>query len=109
MSSPILDYNLRLLECVEDLAVEQLIAQFAVEALAITILPRTARLDVSGSGPDGREPLPKGFGQLIVTKVHQIKGNVIGGIPFNYGTVLHILKNRIYLGETGHDGKWFAG
>ena len=45
----------------------------------------------------------------IVTKTHQLKGKVIGGIPFNYGTVLHFLKNRIYLGETGHDGKWFAG
>ena len=45
----------------------------------------------------------------IVTKTHQLKGKVIGGIPLNYGTVLHFLKNRIYLGETGHDGKWFAG
>jgi DNA invertase Pin-like site-specific DNA recombinase len=45
----------------------------------------------------------------IVTKQHQIKGKVIGGIPFNYGTILYVLKNRIYLGETGHDGKWFAG
>jgi DNA invertase Pin-like site-specific DNA recombinase len=45
----------------------------------------------------------------IVTKTHQLKGKVIGGIPFNYGTALHVLKNRIYLGETGHDGKWFAG
>jgi len=45
----------------------------------------------------------------IVTKTHQLKGKVIGGIPFNYGTVLHVLKNRIYLGETGHGGKWFEG
>jgi DNA invertase Pin-like site-specific DNA recombinase len=45
----------------------------------------------------------------VVTKAHQLKGKVIGGIPFNYGTALHVLKNRIYLGETGHDGKWFAG
>lgn len=45
----------------------------------------------------------------IVTKTHQLKGKAIGGIPFNYGTALHVLKNRIYLGETGHGGKWFAG
>ncbi len=45
----------------------------------------------------------------IVTKAHHLKGKIIGGIPFNYGTALHVLKNRIYLGETGHDGKWFAG
>jgi len=57
--------------------------------------------------------VPKLIGELdrkgIVTKMHQLKGKAIGGIPFNYGTVLHVLKNRIYLGETGHDGKWFAG
>jgi len=45
----------------------------------------------------------------IVTKAHQLKGKIIGGIPFNYGTALHVLKNRIYLGETGHGGKWFPG
>jgi DNA invertase Pin-like site-specific DNA recombinase len=45
----------------------------------------------------------------IVTKQHQIKGKVIGGIPFNYGTILYVLKNRIYVGEAGHGGKWFAG
>ena len=45
----------------------------------------------------------------LVTKAHQLKGKVIGGRSFNYGTALHVLKNRIYLGETGHDGKWFAG
>jgi DNA invertase Pin-like site-specific DNA recombinase len=45
----------------------------------------------------------------IVTKQHQIKGKVIGGIPFNYGTILYVLKNRIYLGEAGHGGRWFAG
>jgi hypothetical protein len=34
MPSLILDHNLRLLERVEDLAVEQLITQFAIESLA---------------------------------------------------------------------------
>jgi site-specific DNA recombinase len=32
-----------------------------------------------------------------------------GGIPFTYGPLAHILKNRIYVGETGHGGKWFKG
>ena len=32
-----------------------------------------------------------------------------GGIPFTYGPLAHILKNRVYVGETGHGGKWFKG
>jgi site-specific DNA recombinase len=32
-----------------------------------------------------------------------------GGIPFTYGPLAHVLKNRIYVGETGHRGKWFKG
>ena len=26
-----------------------------------------------------------------------------------YGPLAYLLKNRTYLGETGHDGHWFAG
>jgi site-specific DNA recombinase len=32
-----------------------------------------------------------------------------GGIPFTYGPLAHFLKNRIYLGEVHHGGKWFQG
>jgi DNA invertase Pin-like site-specific DNA recombinase len=32
-----------------------------------------------------------------------------GGIPFSYGPLAHVLKNRIYIGEVGHGGKWFKG
>jgi DNA invertase Pin-like site-specific DNA recombinase len=32
-----------------------------------------------------------------------------GGIPFTYGPLAYLLKNRIYLGEIHHDGKWFNG
>lgn len=45
----------------------------------------------------------------IVTKRHLHKGKLVGGIPFNYGTIIYLLRNRTYLGETGHGGKWFAG
>jgi site-specific DNA recombinase len=37
-----------------------------------------------------------------VTKYH-------GGIPFTYGSLAHFLKNRVYIGETGHAGKWYSG
>ena len=32
-----------------------------------------------------------------------------GGIPFGYGPLAYFLKNRIYLGEVHHGGKWFEG
>lgn len=30
-----------------------------------------------------------------------------GGIPFTYGPLSHVLKNRVYLGEVHHGGKWY--
>ena len=32
-----------------------------------------------------------------------------GGIPFTYGPLAHFLKNRVYVGETGHKDNWFPG
>jgi len=32
-----------------------------------------------------------------------------GGIPFTYGPLAYFLKNRLYIGETGHKDKWFQG
>src|SRR5258706_4787870 len=32
-----------------------------------------------------------------------------GGIPFTYGPLAYFLKNRTYIGETHHAGKWFKG
>jgi site-specific DNA recombinase len=29
--------------------------------------------------------------------------------PFTYGPLAFLLKNRIYLGEVHHAGKWFEG
>lgn len=50
---------------------------------------------------------------LRVRKIHSksrlVKGRPSGGIPFTYGPLAHLLRNRIYLGEIGHGGKWFAG
>jgi len=60
----------------------------------------------------------KSFGKLVVeldrrrivtkrrnTKVPKYRG----GIPFTYGPLAYLLKNRIYLGEIHHGGKWFNG
>jgi site-specific DNA recombinase len=46
----------------------------------------------------------------IVTKRRNVKvAKYQGGIPFTYGPLAYLLKNRIYLGETHHSGKWFKG
>lgn len=46
----------------------------------------------------------------IVTKRRNTKLKKFnGGIPFTYGPLAHFLKNRLYIGETGHNGKWFQG
>ena len=45
----------------------------------------------------------------IVTKRRAVTGGLAGGIPFSYGPLAYLLKNRTYLGETGHAGKWFPG
>jgi site-specific DNA recombinase len=49
-------------------------------------------------------------GRGIVTKRRNTKvAKYNGGIPFTYGPLAHFLKNRIYLGEVHHGGKWFEG
>ena len=46
----------------------------------------------------------------IVTKRRNAKvAKYRGGIPFTYGPLAYFLKNRIYIGETHHGGKWFKG
>jgi DNA invertase Pin-like site-specific DNA recombinase len=60
----------------------------------------------------------KSFGKLvpeldrrrIVTKRRQTRvAKYQGGIPFTYGPLAYFLKNRIYVGEIHHGGKWFKG
>jgi site-specific DNA recombinase len=46
----------------------------------------------------------------IVTKRRSTKvAKYNGGIPFTYGPLAYFLKNRVYLGEVHHGGKWFKG
>jgi DNA invertase Pin-like site-specific DNA recombinase len=46
----------------------------------------------------------------IVTKRRNTEAKKYqGGIPFTYGPLAYLLKNRIYLGEIHHGGKWFKG
>lgn len=45
----------------------------------------------------------------IRTKIRSAKGKACGGRSFTYGPLAYLLKNRTYLGETGHGGSWFPG
>jgi hypothetical protein len=55
--APLFDQNLRLLQCVEDFSVQQLIAQLTVEALVVTVLPWRSRLDEQGLHTDPCQPV----------------------------------------------------
>ena len=48
-------------------------------------------------------------GKGIVSKKRAITGNTVGGIPFTYGPLAYLSKNRTYLGETGHKEHWYPG
>jgi site-specific DNA recombinase len=46
----------------------------------------------------------------VVTKRRTTKiAKYNGAIPFTYGPLAHFLRNRLYIGETGHKDKWFPG
>jgi site-specific DNA recombinase len=46
----------------------------------------------------------------IVTKRRTTKvAKYNGGIPFTYGPLAYFFRNRVYLGEIHHGGKWFRG
>jgi site-specific DNA recombinase len=46
----------------------------------------------------------------IVTKRRHTKvAKYNGAIPFTYGPLAYLLKNRIYVGEVHYGGKWFKG
>ena len=63
--APFLDDDLGLLEGVEDLAVEQLVPEPGIEALAIAVFPRRSRFDVGGLRTDGGNPVADSFGDEL--------------------------------------------
>ncbi len=56
--SPSLDKDLRLVDSIKDLTIEQFISQLPIEGLDIAVLPRTSRCDVQGLDADLLQPLP---------------------------------------------------
>jgi site-specific DNA recombinase len=45
----------------------------------------------------------------VVSKKRVTTGKIVGGIPFSCGPLAYLLKNRTYLGETGHKECWYPG
>src|SRR5215207_6051813 len=54
VSAPALDHDLRLLQRVEDLAIQQLVAKPGIEAFHIAVFPGRAPLNVRRLGPHSR-------------------------------------------------------
>ena len=57
VTSPVLDQDFRLTQRREDLAVEKLVSQLRVQALAVAVLPWTSRFDVERLDADPAEPV----------------------------------------------------
>lgn len=75
VDAPCLDHDTRLCQRVEDLAIQQLVAELRVEALAVTVLPRAARFDECRLRSHGIDPIPNGFGDGLRAVV---RANVTG-------------------------------
>ena len=68
--APPLRQNLCLLQRVKDLAVQELIAQLAVEALTVPVFPWASSLDVQHPGADFPQPFP----QLVSDELRAVIG-----------------------------------
>ena len=64
LAPPLLDQHGRLRQRVEDLPVQQLVPELAVEALVVAVLPRAARLDKERLLGDAA--LPAGMGSALL-------------------------------------------
>ena len=65
VAPPAFDDDLGFAQRVEDLAVEQFVAQAGVERLDEAVLPGAAWRDVGGRGPHGRDPVLESLGNEL--------------------------------------------
>src|SRR5512137_955349 len=63
--APPFNEHLSLFQGIEDLTVEPLIPQLAVETLNEAILPGASRLDIQGLNPDAAQPVSNRFGRKL--------------------------------------------
>ena len=62
VDTPLFDQHLGFVECVEDLSVEQLVSQFAVEALVVAVLTQTTVFDEQNANIESLQLLAHGRG-----------------------------------------------
>ena len=65
MTPPAFNHDTRFFKRIENLAVEQFIAQARIEALDKAVLPWAARRDVGGFCADGRDPVLNRLGDEL--------------------------------------------
>src|SRR6187549_318226 len=76
VASPALDDDLRFTQRIEDLAIEEFIAQAGIEAFDEAVLPGTARCNIGGPCADGSDPVLHGLGDEL--------GSIVGtDVPGN--------------------------
>lgn len=81
------------------------------------LVPNTVEMNAIRQIFEGYErcgSLPKLVTELdakgVVTKVRsKADGTTAGGIPFAYGSLANLLRNRVYVGEVSHRDKWYVG
>ncbi len=87
---PLFDHDLGLPQRVKNLSIQAFIPQLPVEALAVTVLPRTAWLDVQRSRPHISQPLPK-------FRSHELRTVVRPNVLWNSSPEHHIRQRLDHL------------
>lgn len=104
--SPAFNDHLGFPHIVEYFSIEQLISEFAVEALNISIFPRTSGLNKKRLGPEPRQPLPDCLGGKLgaIVRTYVIRDSPVQKQIRE--TMHHVLGTEI----PGHlDGQAFSG
>ena len=106
VDAPVLDDDLGLEEGVEQLAVEELVAEAAVEALDPGVLPRAARVDEDRVGAVEPAPVGDGMGDELgpVIEPQVRRGAALGGDPVQGGDDLVGVDVALRPGSPGTPG-----
>jgi hypothetical protein len=87
VNAPLLNQYLRFAQAVEPLAIEPLIPELAVKALAIPVLPWAAWRDLGGVSAQALKPIPDDGGHKL--------GPVIASDEFRHTTLEHQIREHI--------------
>ncbi len=107
MFPPLFDQDLSFAQAVEDLTVEQLVSDPAVEAFTISVLPRAARFDVSRLGANGGDPVSDRLGDKFrpIVRTYELGAprsmnrsvrTSITSVEFSFRSTLIAKHSRLY-------------